>query len=365
MVLLLTPNDVKGLVTMKEAAEAMEQGFLDWARNRWLGELRQRVHSEDNVRLTVHIGAPSTAATIGVYVHPEKVVIHQNDVQSYATRGARVRIVYDSREGELLSIQIGEMEVTELPGVNNVVVVPTSCAAAVGTKWLARKDSRRVGILGSRGQAKGHLAACKALIPTLETAVVYSPNPDHRAAFAAQMSEALDMDVTAGARAEDALEGVDILLTVTNSNVPTFDGNLLEPGTHVTTVVSSNKGLHERGFITRPRREIDDATLQRADIVVCNNIEQEKLDHTAVLWRTCEDGVIPWSKVWDIGQVMSGEVPGRTSDEQISVYKQNAFWGVGDQAIGRLLYERAKAEGRGIALDVDGFESRIDSREEP
>lgn len=364
MVLLLTPKDVKGLVTMKEAAEAMEQGFLDWARNRWLGELRQRVHTEHGVRMTVHIGAPSTAEVLGVYVHPEKVVIHQDDVQSYAKRGARVRLVYDAREGELLSIQIGEMEVKELPGINNVVVVPTSCAAAVGTKWLAKKNSRRVGVLGSRGQAKGHLAACKALIPTLEEAVVYSPNPVHREAFAAQMSEALEMEVTPGARTEDALEGVDILLTVTNSNVPTFDGNFLEPGTHVTSVVSSNKGLHEGGFITRARREVDDATLQRADIVVCNNCEQEKLDHTAVLWGTCEDGIIPWEKVWDLGQVMSGEVPGRTSDEQISFYKQNAFWGVGDQAIGRLLYERAKEEGFGMELDVDGFESRIDSREE-
>jgi alanine dehydrogenase len=172
------------------------------------------------------------------------------------------------------------------------------------------------------------------------------------------------MNVVAGKRTEDALDGVDILLTVTNSNVPTFDGELLRPGMHVTSVVSSNKGLHEGGFITRARREVDDATLRKADVVVCNNIDQEKLDRTAVLWSTCEQGVIPWEKVWDIGQVMSGEVPGRTSDKQISFFKQNAFWGVGDQVIGRLLYERAKEQGLGIKVDVDGFESRIDSRDE-
>ena len=57
---------------------------------------------------------------------------------------------------------------------------------------------------------------------------------------------------------------------------------------------------------------------------------------------------------------MRGE-KGRTSDDQITFFKQNAFWGVGDQVIGRLLYEKAKAKGIGIELDVDPFEPTTDS----
>ena len=71
MVLVLTPKDIKGLITMKEAVDAMEQGFLDWSKNEWLAELRQRVHSEAGVRLTVHIGAPNTPNTIGTLIPPK------------------------------------------------------------------------------------------------------------------------------------------------------------------------------------------------------------------------------------------------------------------------------------------------------
>ena len=114
------------------------------------------------------------------------------------------------------------------------------------------------------------------------------------------------------------------------------------------------------GFIKEARREIDDTTLQRADIVVCNSIEQDKQDRTAIVWGAAEEGVISWDKVFDLGQVMTGEA-GRTSDDQITFFKQNAFWGAGDQVIGKLLYDKALEQGIGIKLDIDGFESQTDS----
>jgi hypothetical protein len=363
MVLALGPKDVKNLITIKEAFDAMEQGFLDWANNKWLGELRQRVHSVDGVRLTVHLGAPNSAGVMGSYLHTEKVLIGEDDLQTYSARGARCRIVYDGVSGELLSIQIGELEVKELPGVNSNVVIPTSCATAVGTKWLARKNSRCVGILGSRGQAKAQLAAVKAALPGIEEAVVYSPNPDNRRAYAELMAGVLGISISAVDSSEEVVSKADILLSATNSNVPTFDGNWLKPGTHVTSLVSSNKGLHEGGFIKEARREIDDVTLQRADIIVCNSVEQDKLDRTAIVWGAAEEGVISWDKVFDLAQVMNKEVA-RTSDDQITFFKQNAFWGVGDQVIGKLLYDKAREQGLGVDLDMDGFESEMDSRYE-
>lgn len=363
MVLVLGPKDVKGLITMKEAVDAMEQGFLDWAENRWLAELRQRVHSEDGVRLTVHMGAPSTSNTIGTLVHTEKPVIGEDQRQTYSHRGARVRLLYEGQTGGLLSIQIGELEVKELPGVNQNVVIPTSCATAVGTKWLAKKNSRRVGILGSRGQARGQLAAVRAAMPDIEAAFVFSPSEDNRRRYAGSMTQILGINVTAVDTPREAVEGMDIVLTATNSNVPTFDGDWLSPGTHVCSLVSSNKGLHEAGFIAKARREVDDTTLQRAAVVVCNSIEQDKLDRTAIVWGAAEEGIISWDKVSDLGQVMRGDA-GRTDDNEITFFKQNAFWGIGDQVIGKLLYQKAKENGIGIELDVDTFESTIDSRSE-
>ena len=358
MILLLSPEDLKGLITMKEAVEAMEQGLKDWANNPELGALRRRVHAPSGARVTVHQGAPASAEVTGLLTHCEQVVIHPDGRQTYAVRGRPVRVIYNANNSELLAITIGEVMVKELPEANNVVNVPTACATAVAVKWLARKNSRRIGILGSRNQARCQLVACKAVIPTLEEAKVYSPTPENRIKFAAEMTELLDMEVRAVGSAREVVQGVDILLTVTNSNVPTFDGNWLEPGVHLCSIVSSNVGLLRGGFIKQKRREVDDTTLRRADIIVCNSKEQEKLDEPGVLWDPIQQGIITWEKVWDFKDLLSGKVPGRTSDHQISFFKNNAFWGVGDQVIGALLYRRALERGIGTKLPIDGAEYR-------
>jgi alanine dehydrogenase len=358
MILLLGPEDMNGLVTIKEAVEAMEQGLKDWANNPELAALRRRVHAPSGARVTVHQGAPASAGVTGLLTHCEQVVIHPEGYQTYSVRGRPVRVIYNANNSELLAITIGEVRVKELPEVNNVAVVPTACATAVGVKWLARKNSRRIGILGSRGQAKCQLAACKAILPILEEARVYSPTPENRTRFAAEMTELLDIEVRPVTSAREAVENADVLISVTNSNVPTFDGNWLEPGVHLCSIVSSNIGLKRGGFVKQMRREVDDTTLRRADIIVCNSKDQEKLDEPAVLWEPIQRGVISWDKVWDFQELLSGKVAGRTSDQQISFFKNNAFWGVGDQAIGALLYRRALERGRGSQLPIDGAEYR-------
>jgi ornithine cyclodeaminase/alanine dehydrogenase-like protein (mu-crystallin family) len=358
MVLLLGPDDMKGLITMKEAVDAMERGLKDWASNPELAAIRRRVHAPSGARVTVHQGAPASAGVTGILTHCEQVVIHPSGIQTYAVRGRPVRVIYNANNSELLAVTIGEVKVRELPEANNVVNVPTACATAVGVKWLARKNSRCIGILGSRSQARCQLVACKAVLPTLEEAKVYSPTAENRTRFAAEMTELLDMEVQAVSNVRQAVQGVDVLLSVTNSNVPTFDGNWLEPGAHLCSIVSSNIGLLRGGFVQQKRREVDDTTLKRADIIVCNSKDQERLDEPGVLWDPIQQGVITWEKVWDLGELLSGKVPGRTNDQQISFFKNNAFWGVGDQAIGALLYRRALEKGIGTKLPIDPAEYR-------
>jgi ornithine cyclodeaminase/alanine dehydrogenase-like protein (mu-crystallin family) len=358
MILMLGPEDMNGLITIKEAVDAMEQGLNDWANNPELGALRRRVHAPTGARVTVHQGAAASAGVTGLLTHCEQVVIHPEGYQTYAVRGRPVRVIYDANNSELLAITIGEVRVKELPEVNNVAVIPTACATAVGVKWLARRDSRRIGILGSRGQARAQLAACKAVLPNLEEARVYSPTQENRIRFAAEMTELLDMEVRAVGSAREVVEPADVLLSVTNSNVPTFNGDWLAPGVHLCSIVSSNIGLKRGGFVNRMRREVDDTALRRADIIVCNSKDQERLDEPAVLWEPIQQGVISWDKVSDFKELLSGKVPGRTSDRQISFFKNNAFWGVGDQVIGALLYRRALERGIGTKVPIDGAEYR-------
>ena len=357
MILLLGPEELKGLLTIKEAVEAMEQGLTDWAQDPQLGALRRRVHSPWGARVTVHQGAPPSAQTTGITVHCELVRVHAEGRQTYGLRGRPVRVIYDAQTAELLAILVGEPLVQELPTTNAVVAVPTAAVAAVGTKHLARANSKVVGVLGAGGQARHHLAAFAAVFP-LERAKVFSPTPENRVRFAREMGKVLGFPVEAVESSREAIQGVDIVVTATNSNVPTFDGAWLEPGMHVTSVVSSNKELREGGFITAMRREVDDTTLRRADIIVANSKEQERLDRPGILWEPIEQGVIKWEKVWDLGEVLSGGVLGRTNEQQITFFKNNAFWGIGDQVIGRRLYEKALHKGIGTQLPFDGAEYR-------
>jgi len=87
MILLLGPDEINGLITMKEAVDAMEQGLKDWANNPELGALRRRVHAPSGARVTVHQGAPASAGVTGLLTHCEQVVIHPSGIQTYAVRG--------------------------------------------------------------------------------------------------------------------------------------------------------------------------------------------------------------------------------------------------------------------------------------
>ena len=169
------------------------------------------------------------------------------------------------------------------------------------------------------------------------------------------------MDVTPVDTAfREAVENMDIVLTATNSNVPTFDGDWLSPGAHVCSLVSSNKGLQRAGFIKEARREIDDTTLKRADVVVCNSIEQDKLDRTAIIWGAAEEGIISWDKVADLAQVMRGEAEAhrRRPDPVLQTERVLGRRRPGDW---QAALRKSQEQGLGIELDVDPFESTTDS----
>ena len=141
------------------------------------------------------------------------------------------------------------------------------------------------------------------------------------------MNALLGIEVRAVDGAADVVDGADVILCATNSNVPVFDGNWLVPGQHVTSIVSSNIGLKKRGHVTEMRREIDQQTLERADVLMTNVWGQEELDKTAVFWAASLDRPNIARKIVDVGEAIRGEKNGRTDDSQITYFKNCAFWG--------------------------------------
>src|SRR6185436_8383786 len=130
-----------------------------------------------------------------------------------------------------------------LPHANSVVAMPTACASMIGTDLLARKECLSAGVFGAGDQARYHVLALGCIRPMLKTVRVYSPTAATREAFAHEMSRVMGIEVRAVDNPQAVIDGADIILCATNSNVPVFDGNWLMPGQHVTSIVSSNIGL--------------------------------------------------------------------------------------------------------------------------
>ena len=335
---------------MAAAVEAVRTGFRDWGENPQLNAPRRRIHIPTGVRVSVHQGGVPAAQATGLMTHCEWVKPMAEE-QVYPRLNHPVIVLYDSAEGELKSIIIGEITCAELP--NNIAVtgLRTAATSAVGTDLLARHDASSLAIFGAAGQAKNHLLALMQ-VRRLKHVKVYSRNPANRNKFADEMGPMTDINIEPVASAEEAVRDVDIVLTATNSSVPVFNGQWLQPGQHVTTIVGSNVGLVKGGFTAAKRREIDDATLARSNVHGIVSIQQAVQDEQADIYDPVQRGVIGWEQLIEIGDILAGKKEGRTRAEQITFFKNNAGQGVADVALGALVLDAVKKKGAGQILDV-------------
>ncbi len=347
--LLVSPEEILGVVTMSEAVEAVRLGFREWGENPQLNAPRRRIHIPTGVRVSVHQGGVPAAKATGLMTHCEWVKPMAEE-QVYPRLNHPVIVLYDSAEGELKGIIVGEITCAELPHNIAVTGLRTAATSAVGTDLLARPDASSLALFGAAGQAKNHLLALMQ-VRRLKNVKVYSRNPENRKKFVEEMGPVTNLNITPVASPEEALRGVDIVLTATNSSVPVFDGSWLQPGQHVTTIVGSNVGLVKGGFTAAKRREIDDATLARSQVHGIVSIQQAVQDEQADIFDPVQRGVIRWEQLIEIGEILAGKKEGRTKAEQITFYKNNAGQGVADIALGAKVLANIEKKKAGHKLD--------------
>ncbi|HWP56983.1 MAG TPA: ornithine cyclodeaminase family protein [Candidatus Acidoferrales bacterium] len=347
---LIGPRELRGVVTMAEAIDAVRLGFLEWGSNPEINAPRRRIHIPSGVRVSVHQGGVPRAGATGLMTHCEWVR-PLSDHQEYPRLNHPVTVLYDAAEGELKGILIGEITCSELPDNVAVTGLRTAATSAVGTDALARKDAERIGILGSGGQARNHLMALARVRPIKEVRV-YSRAPANRERFAAEMAPLIGCEVKAVNEAREVVRGVDIVLTATNSSIPVFDGGWLEAGVHVTSIVGSNVGLVKGGFAKAKRRELDDTTLLRSEIIAIASIQQAVQDEQGDIFDPVERGILRWDRLVELGALLAGKASGRTRPDQITLFKNNAGQGVADVALGAAVLKKATEKGLGQVLPL-------------
>jgi alanine dehydrogenase len=349
--LLLRPQDLRDLMSMKEAIDLVELSYRQIMHFPVINAPRRRVHSPAGVRVSNFPGGLPALGVIGAGIRAD-MVAQQERFQTIPYREHPVHVLHDSNTGQLLAILIGEISGREL-GYTSIMAFRTAATSGVGFHYLPRKDAKTVGLFGSAGQAANQLLALKCERP-ISSVKVFSRNPENRRRFAETYAPKFGLEITPVETPRDAVKGVDIVLCATNTNVPLFDGDWLEPGQHVTGIIGSNVALVKAGFLKSRRRELDDKTAARADIIVANLRESVITEEQGDLFEPLERGLIRLEKIRELGELATGACLGRTSDDEITYHKNNNGLGSADLAIAMCAYERAKNHGRGTIIDLPG-----------
>ena len=352
---VIRPEELKGVIPYREAIKAVEMAFREWGENPVLNNPRQRTHTPDGVRVSIHHGAAPFLGMTGYMSHCE-LLKQFPDHQKSVFHGHPVTVLYDASTAELRGILVGNPTSEELPISHAATELRTAATSAVGTVALARKNSKVLGLFGAGNQARAHLVALSTHY-RFETIKVYTRTRENREGFAREMKERFRLPVEAVDEPRKAATGVDIILAATNASVAVFDGSWLEEGVHITSIVASNVGLVKGGFIRKKRRELDDETIRRADVIVVCSKSQAIQDEQGDLFDPVQSGITAWDKIHDLAALLNKKASGRASDRQITLFKNNAGQGVADVALGALAFEKILEKDGGQDLEISGGEA--------
>src|ERR671935_214352 len=214
---------------------------------------------------------------------------------------------------------------------NRLGQLRTGAASGVAARHLARPGARTLGVIGCGWQAESQLAAIRAAVPTIERTLAYCRTPERLRAFC----EGVGAEPAEGPRDAGAQ---DVVVTATTSKDPVLRGEWLRAGALVCAI-----GANDRGS-----RELDNVVLERASFVCCDSRAQSQ-EESGDLVEPVEQGVLDWLEVHELQEVVVGETQGRTSDDDIVLFKSNgiAAW---DLAIGAAAIARARERGVGREL---------------
>jgi ornithine cyclodeaminase/alanine dehydrogenase-like protein (mu-crystallin family) len=308
MALLLTEADVKGLLTMPMALTAVEESFRRLATGSAIVHPRQRLHIPGKSYLHYMAAADATGGYMGLKIY------------SSAKEGLRFIVpLFNVTTGDLAAI----IEADFLGQVR------TGAASGVATRWMAREDSRIVGIIGTGLQARTQLEAV-SLVRKLGDVRVCGRDANRREKFVAEMAAQLRVPVRSAANAEEAVRDADIVITSTTSTNPVVEGRWLKKGTHINAI----------GANFPQKRELDAETIERCDVIAVDSREQSKLESGDLIQVFGQDDK-RWNRVAEMADFVAGKAPGRTNPEQITLFKSNGI-AIEDIVVAGQIYELAR-----------------------
>jgi alanine dehydrogenase len=218
----------------------------------------------------------------------------------------------------------------------------TGAASGIATKYLANEGAATLGVLGSGRQARTQVEAVSR-VRAIREVKVFSPTPEHRERFCRDIEESLKIEALAVASPEQAVRGSAVIVTATTATTPVLHGKWLAPGAHINAM----------GANYEFRRELDQEAVLAARFIATDDLEQVQYE-SADLAEPVKEGILKWENVSSLADVVSGRMRGRTSPNDITLFKSLGV-AIEDVALAVRAYEKAMAHKVGQTLpDLTG-----------
>ena len=320
-ILVLTQSEVERLLDMEGCIESMADVLEALARGELYQPLRSIAFPPGETSgmglMPAHrAGAAPAYALKTICLFPDN-----------PTRGL------DAHQGTVTLFSGETGEVRALMNASAITAIRTAAVSGVATRLLAREDARELAILGSGVQGRSHIEAMRAVRPFERIRIASRTLANAQALAAETGAEAVET-------AEEAVRGADVVVTATNSSEPVLNREWLKPGAHVNAVGSS----------IRTTRELDTATIAACSLFV--DRRESTVNEAGDYLMPLEEGAIPGPEHIraELGEILAGEHPGRTSPDELTVFKSLGL-AVEDLAAAEYVVRRAAETGTGTTVE--------------
>lgn len=324
--LVLSEKEVQSLAKVEELIPVLERAHIQYSAGKAVMPVRLVVPlPQIEGRITSMPGYLSEDKALGMKV----VTFFPNNLKQNLPQILATVMLFSAETGKMIAAMDG----------NYITAIRTACVSAMATKALANPQSYVLGVLGAGVQARAHIRALTQIRKISEIKIY-----DIFEASARQLQETLEkeigvkIDVVQSAR--EAVLDADLLVTVTTAKEPIVKADWLKPGMHINAVGSHRPDL----------REIDGATLASAKIVV-DSREAIMAECGDILLAIQEKAITADSVHAEIGEVLAGKKPGRTSSDEITLYKAVGI-AIQDVATAHLVYRKALERNVGTDIEV-------------
>jgi len=328
MAIILTQEEVRRLLPMRECTELMAEVLQTLGRGDALNPLRWvvRLPRESGLLglMPGYLGRPRALGLKVVSVFP-----HNANSE------------FDSHQGVVLLVDPETAVPTAVMDASEITAIRTAAVSAVATRLLAREEASVLAILGSGVQARTHLEAM-LLVREIDEVRVFSPTVEHCEAFAERESRRHGVPIRACASAREAVDGAEIVCTVTTASSPVVRGEWLADGVHLNAVGASVPGA----------REVDTSTVAGSRLFV--DRRESALHEAGDFLIARREGAVGDDHILaEIGEVLLGAHPGRSGPGERTLFKSLGL-AVEDVAAAEYVLRRAAAEGIGVEVALGG-----------